>query len=54
MILIGDALEQLRGLPSDHFDCVVTSPPYWSLWDRVAKDDGPRTPACPDTADLFA
>lgn len=30
---IGDVREKLRGLPSDHFDCVVTSPPYWGLRD---------------------
>jgi DNA modification methylase len=30
-IMIGDVHEQLRLLPSDHFDCVVTSPPYWGL-----------------------
>jgi len=28
----GDALATLRGLPADHFHCVVTSPPY--LWLR--------------------
>ena len=33
MIIVGDVLEQLRKLPSDHFDCVVTSPPYWGLRD---------------------
>lgn len=27
----GDALEQLRLLPSDSVDCVVTSPPYYGL-----------------------
>jgi len=32
-ILIGDVREQLRGLPADHVDCVVTSPPYWGLRD---------------------
>lgn len=32
-ILIGDVREQLRALPDDHFDCVVTSPPYWGLRD---------------------
>jgi DNA modification methylase len=29
----GDALEVLRTLPSDHFHCVVTSPPYFGLRD---------------------
>ena len=32
-ILIGDVLDALRALPDDHFDCVVTSPPYWGLRD---------------------
>ncbi|SDQ99253.1 site-specific DNA-methyltransferase [Pseudovibrio sp. Tun.PSC04-5.I4] len=32
-ILVGDALDVLCGLPKDHFDCVVTSPPYWGLRD---------------------
>jgi DNA modification methylase len=32
-ILEGDALTMLRGLPSDHFGCVITSPPYWGLRD---------------------
>lgn len=30
-ILQGDVLEVLRTLPSDHFGCVITSPPYWGL-----------------------
>jgi DNA modification methylase len=29
----GDVREQLRAMPDDHFDCVVTSPPYWGLRD---------------------
>lgn len=32
-ILVGDVREMLRTLPADHFDCVVTSPPYWGLRD---------------------
>lgn len=32
-ILIGDALERLRELPSDSIDCCVSSPPYWGLRD---------------------
>lgn len=32
-LMIGDVREQLRALPADHFDCVVTSPPYWGLRD---------------------
>ncbi len=32
-ILVGDVFERLAELPDDHFDCVVTSPPYWGLRD---------------------
>lgn len=32
-IMLGDVREQLRLLPADSFDCVVTSPPYWGLRD---------------------
>lgn len=32
-IICGDALNVLTRLPSDSIDCVVTSPPYWSLRD---------------------
>jgi DNA modification methylase len=32
-ILIGDVRDRLREMPADHFDCVVTSPPYWGLRD---------------------
>ncbi|HQF30273.1 MAG TPA: DNA methyltransferase, partial [Hyphomicrobiales bacterium] len=32
-ILVGDVRARLRELPDDHFDCVVTSPPYWGLRD---------------------
>ena len=32
-ILQGDVIETLRKLPGDLVDCVVTSPPYWSLRD---------------------
>ena len=30
-ILLGDAVDQLRGLPSSAVDCMVTSPPYYGL-----------------------
>ena len=30
-ILVGDAREQLAGLPAESVHCVVTSPPYWGL-----------------------
>jgi DNA modification methylase len=32
-ILQGDMRERLAELPSDSFDCIVTSPPYWGLRD---------------------
>lgn len=32
-ILVGDVLAQLRALPSNSVDCVVTSPPYWAVRD---------------------
>jgi hypothetical protein len=40
-ILHGDVREQLTKLPSDSFDCIVTSPPYWGLRDYgTAKWEG--------------
>ena len=32
-ILVGDALDRLRGLPDESVHCCVTSPPYWGLRD---------------------
>lgn len=32
-IHIGDALNELRKMPDESVDCVVTSPPYWGLRD---------------------
>lgn len=32
-MLVGDVRAMLKTLPADHFDCVVTSPPYWGLRD---------------------
>lgn len=32
-IIVGDALTELRKLPSESVDCCVTSPPYWGLRD---------------------
>lgn len=29
LLLLGDALSVLKGLPADSVDCVMTSPPYW-------------------------
>ncbi len=33
VVLVGDALERLRGLPDGSVDCVITSPPYFQLRD---------------------
>lgn len=30
-IIVGEALEELKKLPDESIDCVVTSPPYWGL-----------------------
>lgn len=32
-IIQGDVRSVMSCLPSDHFDCIVTSPPYWGLRD---------------------
>ena len=32
-ILIGDVLEQLKKIPSESIDTIVSSPPYWGLRD---------------------
>lgn len=37
-ILRGDVRKVLPTLPNDYFDCIVTSPPYWSLRDYGHKD----------------
>jgi len=33
VIMVGDVREQLRVMPAQSVDCVVTSPPYWGLRD---------------------
>jgi len=35
-ILVGDAAEKLKTLPTASVDCVITSPPYWNLRDYHA------------------
>lgn len=32
-LLVGDARQLLSQMPDGHFDCIVTSPPYWGLRD---------------------
>ena len=29
LFILGEALDVLRALPSEAFDCCMTSPPYW-------------------------
>lgn len=50
-ILHGDVRDMLRILPADHFDCVVTSPPYWGLRPYLPDDhaDKPREIGCERT-----
>lgn len=47
MILQGDALEQLRGLPDASVDCCVTSPPYYALRDYGTGEWVGGDPNCP-------
>lgn len=52
-IFQGDVLEQLDLLPSDHFDCVVTSPPYWGLRDYGTAAWAGGDPACDHLGEPF-
>jgi len=40
--LIGDAKDVLKTLPDKHFQCVVTSPPYWGLRSYLPDDDAEK------------
>lgn len=52
-IIVGDAREVLRGFPDEHFQTVVTSPPYWGLRDYgVAGQIGAETDVNEYIADL--
>jgi len=37
-VICGDALTELKKLPDESVDCVVTSPPYWALRDYGIKE----------------
>ena len=37
-IILGDALQVLRRLPSESVQCIVTSPPYWGMRDYDVAD----------------
>lgn len=43
-IIVGDALEQLRELPDESVNCIVTSPPYWGLREYYAAGQMGREP----------
>ena len=38
-IIQGDALKELKKLPDESIDCVMTSPPYWALRDYKIEED---------------
>jgi DNA modification methylase len=38
----GNVLDVLEKLPADHFDCVVTSPPYWGLRSYLSEDSADK------------
>ncbi len=48
-IYVGDVRDRLRDLPSDHYDCVVTSPPYWGLRDYQTGEWVGGDPDCDHT-----
>ena len=57
MLIIGSSLEKLRGLPSNHVQCIVTSPPYWGLRDydndeQLGQEDTPEK-FVSNLADIF-
>jgi site-specific DNA-methyltransferase (cytosine-N4-specific) len=50
---VGDARQLLSQMPEGHFDCIVTSPPYWGLRDYgVAGQIGAETTVDEYIADL--
>lgn len=49
-ILTGDVFDMLATLPDDHFDCVVTSPPYYGLRDYGTAQWEGGDPNCEHTS----
>ncbi len=49
-IHVGDVLEQLRKLPDESVQCVVTSPPYWGLRDYGTAEWGGGDVECDHNA----
>ena len=57
MLIIGSSLEKLRELPSNHVQCIITSPPYWGLRDydndeQLGQEDTPEK-FVSNLADIF-
>lgn len=50
-ILCGDVIDELRTLPDDSVQCVVTSPPYYGLRDYGTGTWEGGDPACPHVLD---
>lgn len=54
-LVVGDARKVLAGFPDEHFQCVVTSPPYWGLRDYgIEGQIGAETNVDDYIADLVA
>lgn len=54
-LVVGDARKVLADFPDDHFQCVVTSPPYWGLRDYgIDGQIGAETKVDDYLADLVA
>lgn len=54
-LMVGDARKVLAEFPDDHFQCVVTSPPYWGLRDYgIDGQIGAETKVDDYIADLVA
>lgn len=54
-IVVGDARQVLANFPDEHFQCVVTSPPYWGLRDYgIEGQIGAETNVDDYLADLVA
>jgi site-specific DNA-methyltransferase (cytosine-N4-specific) len=54
-LLVGDSRELLSQMPDGHFDCIVTSPPYWGLRDYgVTGQIGAETTVDEYIADLVS
>lgn len=54
-LFVGDANQLLAKIPDEHFDCIVTSPPYWGLRDYgIAGQIGAEATVCDYIANLVS